>query len=143
MILDANLLIYAADQSSPFHPRATEWLTETLNGDVNVGIPLQTVGAFVRIVTNPRASRSPVSIKQAWEIVDGWLAAPTVWVPSAGERTVKILSGLMQGLHLGSGMTTDAQLAALAIEHGVPIASADYDFARFPELRWINPLALG
>ena len=142
MILDANILIYAADRSSPFHARSASWLAETLEGDRRVAIPLQTVGAFVRIITHPRASRQPLSVERAWTVVNGWFAAPTVWVPTTSEHTVKILGDLMLRHHLSSGMTTDSQLAALAVEHGVPIVSADSDFARFPEVVWINPLTV-
>ena len=99
MILDANILIYAADGASPFHARSSKWLTDTLSGDIRVGIPLQTVGAFVRIMTHPRVTRQPLSVEQAWTVVNGWFAAPTVWVPSASERTVKILGELMMRHH--------------------------------------------
>jgi len=141
MILDVNILIYAADSSSPHHERARGWLATALSGDRRVGIPWQTVGAFVRIVTHPRAMRRPLTTAEAWAVVDSWFAVPVVWVPAAGERTVRILERLMLDQHLTSAMTTDAQLAALAIEHGVAVVSADTDFARFPELTWINPLA--
>ncbi len=141
MILDANILIYATDRTSPFHVRSASWLAQTLEGDLRVAIPLQTVGAFVRITTNPRASRQPLTVDQAWAVVNSWFAAPTVWVPATSQRTVRILGDLMLRHHLGSGMTTDSQLAALAIEHGVSIVSADSDFARFPEVVWVNPLA--
>jgi uncharacterized protein len=141
MILDVNVLIYAADSASPHHERAREWLVTALSGDRRVGIPWQTVGGFVRIVTHPRAMRRPLTTAEAWAVVDSWFAVPVVWVPAAGERTIRILERLMLDHHLTSSMTTDAQLAALAIEHGVAVVSADTDFARFPELTWINPLA--
>lgn len=140
MILDVNVLIYAADSASPHHERAREWLAIALRGDRRVGIPWQTVGGFVRIVTHPRAMRRPLTTAEAWAVVDSWFAVPVVWVPPAGERTVRILERLMLDQHLSSSMTTDAQLAALAIEHGVAVVSADTDFARFPDLVWINPL---
>ena len=140
MILDVNILIYAADSASPHHERAREWLATAMTGDRRVGIPWQTVGGFVRIVTHPRAMRRPLTTAEAWAVVDSWFAVPVVWVPPAGERTVRILERLMLDQHLSSSMTTDAQLAALAIEHGVAVVSADTDFARFPDLVWLNPL---
>jgi toxin-antitoxin system PIN domain toxin len=141
MILDVNILIYAADSASPHHERAREWLATAMTGDRRVGIPWQTVGGFVRIVTHPRAMRRPLTTAEAWAVVDSWFAVPVVWVPPAGERTVRILERLMLDQHLTSAMTTDAQLAALAVEHGVAVVSDDTDFARFPDLTWINPLA--
>jgi toxin-antitoxin system PIN domain toxin len=140
MILDVNVLVYAADSTSPHHGAMSALLATALTGDRRVGIPWQTVGGFVRIVTNPRATRHPLTTEQAWEVVDSWFAASVVWVPTAGERTVRILQRLMLDHHLGSAMTTDAQLAALAIEHGVAVVSADTNFASFPNLSWINPL---
>jgi uncharacterized protein len=141
MLLDANVLIYAVDRASPHHERAASWLAAALQGEVRVGFPWQTLGAFVRITTHPRAARRPLSTAQAWAAVDSWLVAPVAWVPEAGHGTVAILRDLMLQHHLGSAMTTDAQLAALAIEYGLPIVSADTDFARFPEITWLNPLA--
>ena len=140
MILDVNVVLYAADSTSPHHAAAKSWLTAALTGDRRIAIPWQTVGGFVRIVTHPRAMRHPLTTEQAWTVVDSWFSSPVVWVPPASERTVRILERLMLELHLGSAMTTDAQLAALAIEHGVAVVSADADFGRFPALAWINPL---
>ena len=143
MLLDANILLYATDRTSPHHEPAARWLTDALNADLRVGIPWQTVGAFVRISTHPRAAREPLTTQQAWDVVDSWFASPVVWLPAAGPRTLAIWRDLSLRHHLGSAMTTDAQLAALSLEHGVPIVSADTDFARFPEVRWINPLSMG
>lgn len=141
MIVDVNVLLYAADPSSPHHARSRDWLTAALSGDQRVGIPWQSVGGFVRIATHPRAARRPLTTEQAWQVVDSWFASPVAWVPPEGDRTVRILRALMLDHHLSSGMTTDAQLAALALEHGVAVVSADTDFARIPGVRWVNPLA--
>lgn len=140
MIVDANILLYSTDRSSPHHERAADWLRRALTGQVRVGLPSQTVGAFIRIATHPRAARHPLTTTQAWEVVDSWLESPVAWVPAAGERTLRIFRDLMLRHHLGSAMTTDTQLAALAIEHGVPLVSADTDFARLAEVTWVNPL---
>ncbi len=87
MILDVNVLIYAADSTSPHHETVSAWLATALTGDRRVGIPWQTVGGFVRIVTHPRAMRHPLTTEQAWSVVDSWFAASVVWVPAASERT--------------------------------------------------------
>lgn len=141
MIVDVNLLLYAADPTSPHHAPCRDWLTAALTGEQRVGIPWQSVGGFVRISTHPRATRRPLTTEQAWQVVDSWFASPVAWVPATSERTVRILRALMLDHHLSSGMTSDAQLAALAIEHGAAVVSADTDFARIPGLRWTNPLA--
>jgi toxin-antitoxin system PIN domain toxin len=141
MILDANLLLYAVDESSPHHERASTWLSETLNGQQRVGLPWQTLGAFLRIATHPRVSRHPLTAEHAQQFVDRWLAATPTWVPPATETTTAIYAGLATRHHITGNLVPDAQLAALALEFGVPVMSADSDFARFTEVRWINPLA--
>ncbi|MCB0983451.1 MAG: type II toxin-antitoxin system VapC family toxin [Ilumatobacter sp.] len=141
MIVDANILLYAVDDGSPFHRAASTWLEDALNGDVRVGLPWQTVGAFLRISTHPRVTANPLSGEAAWEFVEAWLAAPAAWVPSAGRATADVLGRLCRQIPITGNLVTDAMLAAMAIEHGVAVVSADTDFARFPGLRWINPLA--
>lgn len=141
MIVDANLLLYAVDADAPQHDRAAAWLTTVLNASERVGLPWQTLGAFLRISTHPRVVADPLTAAQAVDLVDNWLAAEPVWVPPATERTAVALAHLVRRHHVTANLVPDAQLAALALEHGVAVASADSDFARFPEVRWINPLA--
>ncbi len=140
MIVDANILLYAVDESSPHHEVAAEWLTSALNGDRRVGLPWQTLGAFIRIVTHPRVTKRPLSADAAQDHVDAWLAARTTWIPTASERTAVVYGALARTHHVTGNLVTDAQLGALAIEHGVEVVSADGDFARFHEVRWFNPL---
>lgn len=140
MLVDANLLLYAVDERAPFHEPAAAWLTERLNGARRTGLPWQSLGAFLRISTNPRAVERPLAPADAWGQVMSWLAAPTTWVPTPGDRHAEILGGLIVDHDLRANLIPDAQLAALAIEHGLTIASADSDFARFPEVHWTNPL---
>ena len=140
MIVDANVLLYAADSTSPHHERAAEWLTEALNGRSRVGLPAQSLGAFLRIATHPRASRQPLSAEQAYAHVSRWLDAEVAWVPPTTTRTISLLGELLVRHGATGSLVPDAQLAALALEHGVAVVSADADFARFPEVRWIDPL---
>lgn len=141
MLVDANLLLYAVDERSPQHDAAAAWLTQVCNGDRRVGIPWQTIGAFLRIVTHPRVTQRPLTGPQAWTFVEGWLNAAPVWIPSATERTATVLAGLMRDEpRATANLVPDAQLAALAIEHGLTVMSADTDFARFRDVRWVNPL---
>jgi predicted nucleic acid-binding protein len=112
----------------------------TSSGPSRVGFPWQTIGAFLRISTHPRVANNPLTGDQAWRA--GSLARSAHrWVPDVSLRTVVIRRDLMLSHHLGSHLTTDAQLASLAIEHGVAVVSADIDFARFPEVTWLNPFA--
>jgi toxin-antitoxin system PIN domain toxin len=141
MIVDANLLLYAVDENSAHNAAAAAWLQETLNGDGRVGLPWQTIGAFLRIVTHPRVSDNPLSGTDAWRYVADWLALPVVWIPPASEMTARVYAKLCAQVEVTGNLVPDAQLAALALEHGVEIASADTDFVRFPGLRWTNPLA--
>lgn len=140
MIVDANVLLYASDSTSPHHDRAAAWLTGALRGDVRVGLPWQSIGAFLRISTHPRVMSQPVTPERASSVVENWFSSPVAWMPVPTVSTVRILAGLVQRYSISGNLVPDAQLAALAIEHGVAVASADTDFARFRELRWINPL---
>lgn len=141
MLVDANLLLYAVDADSPFHPAAHDWLSAALNGERRVGLPWQSLVAFVRISTHPRASENPLEPAQAWEHVREWLSSELAWIPVQTARHADVLGGLVRTYHLRGNLIADAHLAALAIEHGVGVASADTDFARFAEVRWHNPLA--
>ena len=140
MLVDANILLYSVDTASRFHERADAWLTDALNGSRRVALPWMSLSAFLRIATNPRASRSPLSPSEAWEHIDAWLDAPATWVPGPGRGHRDILRDLLTRLDLRAGLVTDAVLAAICIEHGLDIVSADSDFARFTELTWINPV---
>lgn len=141
MLLDANVLLYSIDRASRHHARCAAWLSDAFSGPRRVGLPWQTVGAFLRISTHPRVFARPLLPDQAWSIVEQWLAAPNCWIPETTGATARILGQLIGDLDLRGNLITDAQLAALAIEHGVAVVSADTDFARFPGLHWVNPLA--
>lgn len=141
MLVDANILLYAVDETSPFHERARDWMEETLNGSRRVGLPWASLTAFLRIVTNPRALADPLAPAEAWALVDAWLDAPTVWVPTPDRGHREILGRLVGDLDLRANLIPDAALAALCIEHGLEMVSADTDFARFTELTWHNPIA--
>ena len=142
MLIDANLLLYAVDSSSPQHEPAAAWLERVLNGERRVGLPWQTIGAFVRISTHPRISTKPLTADQASAYVAAWLAATPTWVPPATERTAAVFARLVTEHGVTGNLVTDAQLAALAIEHGLRLCSADTDFARFDDVHWENPLAM-
>lgn len=140
MLVDANILIYAVDRRSPDHARAAAWLTDQVNGPGRVALPWSSLSAFLRITTHPRASARPLQPAAAWAFVEEWLAAPSVWIPAPTERHADVLGALIARYRPSGNLIPDADVAALAIEHGLAICSADTDFARFTEVRWINPL---
>jgi toxin-antitoxin system PIN domain toxin len=141
MLVDANLLLYAVDSTSPFHVPARRWLEDCLNGSRRVGLPWPTVLAFVRISTHPRASARPLLPRQAWEHVGSWLSRPVCWIPQETPQHADVLADLVTRYDLRGNLVSDAHLATLALTHGIAVCSADSDFARFPEVTWINPLA--
>lgn len=140
MLVDADLLIYAVHERSAHHDAAARWLTQQLNGSRRVGLPWQSLAAFLRIVTHPRAFERPLDPPVAWERIRDWLSAPAAWVPDAGSGHAQILGDLVVRHDIRGNLVPDAQLAAIALEHGLTVCSTDTDFARFPEIRWTNPL---
>jgi len=140
ILIDANLLIFASVVSIPQHDSAKAWLDEKLNGDAMVGLPWQSLTAFLRIVTNPRIFSPSVPADDAWSVVTYWLGCPPVWIPQPTERHASLLGGIYSEIHPTGNLVPDAALAALAIEHGLVLCSTDSDFARFSGLRWQNPL---
>lgn len=141
MLLDANVLLYARDASSPFHARASAWLTDQLNGAMRVGFPWPSLVAFLRIATHPRVFDRPLSAAEARQQVEEWLAPGVAWIPLPTASHARVLGELLSAHDLRGGVIADAHLAALAIEHGLVVCSADTDFARFDEVRWVDPLA--
>lgn len=141
MLVDANLLLYAVDETSPFHRTARDWLVAQLNGTRRVGFPWPSLLAFVRIATHPRAATHPLTSEVAWSHVARWLAADLSFVPTPTDRHAEVLGDLMTAHHVTGNLVPDAHLAALAIEHGLTVCSADTDFARFTDVRWENPVA--
>jgi uncharacterized protein len=140
VIVDANVLLFAEDDTSAHHDPCRAWLEAALSGPVRIGLPWPSLLAFLRIRTNPRVYRAPLSIKNAWDVARAWLGAPSAWVPVPTERHAEVLGRLLGAHTPTANLLPDAHLAALAVEHGVGVCSVDTDFARFPELRWTNPL---
>ncbi len=141
ILVDANLLIYAVDRDSPHHVPARRWLEAALSGLGSVGIPWIAALAFVRITTHPGVMRKPLSVENAIGYIDGWLGQPFVQLIGPGEKHWPILRNLLVASGAAGNLTSDAHLAALAIEHGGTVASTDNDFRRFAGVTHINPLA--
>lgn len=140
ILVDANLLVYAHVTSVPQHRAARAWLDGRLNGSAPVGLPWPSLLAFLRLVTNPRIFERPATWSDAWRQVGEWLDCASVWIPQPAEQHREILGSLLSGQAVRANLVPDAHLAALAIEHGLILCSTDGDFARFPGLRWQNPL---
>lgn len=140
ILVDANLLIYAHVQSFPQHARARAWLDARLNGSAQVGLPWPSLLGFLRLVTNRRVFERPASIADAWQQVNAWLDCDVAWVPQPTDEHREVLGRLLAKVNVAANLIPDAHLAALAIEHGLTLCSTDGDFARFPDLRWQDPL---
>jgi uncharacterized protein len=141
ILVDVNILIYAAITTSSQHEAAKQWFDDQLNGPAPVGLPWMTVLAYLRLVTNARICKPPVPMGTAWQRVSAWFSAVTVWVPEPTERHAEVLGRLLSQPGVHGDLVPDAHLAALAIEHGLTLCSTDGDFARFSGIRWMNPLA--
>ncbi len=142
ILVDANLLIYAVNQDLSQHKRAIAWWEQTLSGTTAVGIPWVSILAFLRICTNPRIFSQPLSPESAIAYVDEWLEQPLVRLIHPGLGHWPILRNLLLQTGMAANLTTDAHIAALALEQGYSIYSADNDFQRFPGLKHINPLSV-
>ncbi|MEK7701848.1 MAG: type II toxin-antitoxin system VapC family toxin [candidate division NC10 bacterium] len=139
-ILDANLLLYATDERSPRHTAARSWLEKQLSGRETIAFAWSVLLAFLRLATNPRIFERPLAPDRAFDIVDRWLEQPCVVVVHPGDRHSVLVRELLRPLGTAGNLVSDAHLAALAVEHGAELNSCDGDFARFPRLRWVNPL---
>lgn len=142
ILIDANLLIYALDSDSPHHARARPWLERTLSGTTSVGLPWIVILAFIRLTTRAGIMHQPLSLADAAAYVDSWLQQPCVEVVDPGEHHWQILSSLLEATGAAGNLTSDAHIAALALERGASICSADHDFFRFPGIRHLS-LAAG
>jgi uncharacterized protein len=140
IIPDINLLLYAYDSSSASHAKAAAWWQSCLSGTEPVGLPHVVVFGFVRIATNARAFRNPMTPEEAAGHVRSWLEQPPVQVLDPGPDHIRDVLQLLEGLGTAGNLVSDAQMAALAMDHDAVLHTADADFARFPGLRWLNPI---
>lgn len=141
ILVDANLLLYAHDTESRHHEAALRWWRECLANEPFVGLAWETVGAFLRVTTHRSVMRRPLSPEEASQIVDQWLGCAAVHPVTPGPRHWEILRSLLAEAQVTGALVTDARLAALAIEHGLRVATHDLDFRRFEGLRVVYPLA--
>ena len=141
-VVDLNLLIYATNEDAPDHENARRWWASCLDGIETIGLPWVVLFGFLRITTNSRIMPKPLTHVQALELVDSWLIQEPVQIISPSSRHWPIFRQIIMQFGAASNLTTDAHIAALAIERGGILYSADNDFSRIPDLKWKNPLNL-
>lgn len=142
IVPDVNLLIYAYNRDAPHHQAAKAWWEELLSSDRPVGLPWATMLGFLRLMTHRAVLVTPLEPGKSVAIVRSWHTRSNVTVLEPGPRHLELLGRLFEALGTAGRLATDAHLAALAIEHQGELCSNDTDFARFPGLRWRNPLSI-
>lgn len=140
IVPDINLLVYAHNARSPEHREARDWWERSLNGTEPVGLSWIVMSGFIRLMTHPRVLARPMATAAAVDRVREWLEQPVVQVIHPGRKFAPLFFKFLTQLGTAGNLTTDAQLAALALERQAELQSNDTDFDRFPGLRWINPL---
>lgn len=142
ILVDANLLLYAYHPRAERHEASRAWLESALGGTELVRFAWLTLWAFLRIGTSPRVFENPLSTAEAGTAISSWLTQPAAGILEPGERHWDILRGLMREAQTTGPLVMDAVVAAIALEHGATLCTTDRDFARFPGLKWMNPLAV-
>ena len=135
VVVDANVLLYGVDSASLHHEPARSWLDAALGGAEAVGLSWVALLAFIRLATNPSVFPRPLTVDDAAEQVERWLAAPAAVVVDPTSRHLAVLHGLLHDVGTAGNLTTDAHLAALAVEHGAAVVSYDRAFGRFAGVR--------
>ncbi|MBI2900058.1 MAG: type II toxin-antitoxin system VapC family toxin [Planctomycetes bacterium] len=139
-VVDVNILLYAVNEDAPLHARAKSWFEKLLSGTEAVGFEWSVLLAFLRLSTRTAVFPKPLRLDAAFAMIDSWLAQPCAVVVGPGERHLDVLRDFLTPLGAAGNLTSDAHLAAVARELGAEICSCDADYARFPGLRWTNPL---
>ncbi len=140
IVPDVNLLLYATIDSFPHHTSARRWWEDSINSNQPIGLVDPAVFGFLRISTNRRILDPPLSIERACAHIESWDLQPNVSRLVGGSEFVGIALDMLKTAGTAGNLTTDAQIAALAVEHGATVYSNDTDFARFPDVKWVNPL---
>ncbi len=141
ILVDANILLYAEDALSSLNQQARKWWDDQLSQGEAVCLCWTVLSAFIRIGTNPRVFERPLSLEQALVRIQSWFDQPCTRIIRPTEQHWPLFRQMLTAGQALANLVTDAHLAALAIEHGCTLASTDADFARFPKLNWVNPLA--
>jgi uncharacterized protein len=136
---DANVLLYALDDTSARHAGAKTWLDETLSGSEEVGFAWVVLLAVLRLTTKPSVFARPLPTTEAFNVIDDWLAQPCALVLNPTVRHAALTRGFLTAAGTAGNLTTDAHLAALSVEYGATICSYDADFSRFPGVQLTTP----
>ena len=140
IVPDLNLLVYAHNDSTPFHDPALIWWEGLVNGSERVGVPWIVLAGFVRLMTHRRMLANPVTTTQAVDYIREWFRFPHVMPINPGVGHLDHFQRNLKAAGVGGNLVTDAHIAALAMEYQAEVHSNDTDFSRFPGLRWRNPL---
>lgn len=140
IVPDANLLIYAYNAGAPEHDMARHWWQGCVNGTESVGVPLLVAVSFVRIISNPKAVLPPLSARVAADYMYNWFSYPHITLLQPGAAHWSHFQSLLVAADVRGNLVNDAHIAALALEHNAVVHTNDSDFARFPNVRWHNPL---
>ncbi|MBF0104762.1 MAG: type II toxin-antitoxin system VapC family toxin [Deltaproteobacteria bacterium] len=140
ILVDANILLYAEDKTSPIHKTARGWWDACLSGGERVCLCWEVINAFIRIGTSKRVFEKPLSLKEAIVRVQSWFDQPVTELVVPTDNHWSFFEEMMKKGQASANLVSDAHLAALAVEHGCTLYSSDADFSRFPRLKWKNPL---
>ena len=138
-LVDANVLIYAINESAVQHRQARAWLDAALGGPEPVAFAWTALLAFLRLATHPSVFARPLTPEQATAVVRSWLAQPGVVVVDPTPRHADVLAGLLVESGTAGNLVNDAHLAALAVEHSATVTTFDADFGRFAGVTWSRP----
>jgi hypothetical protein len=138
-LVDANVLLHAVNTDASEHAAAKDWMQAGLNGTEPVAFAWVALLAFVRVGTRDGILPSPMTVAEAFDHIEAWLAQRPSVVLEPTIRHAAVPRGLLEATGAGGNLTSDAHLAALAVEYGATLVSFDRDFGRFPGLRWTNP----
>jgi uncharacterized protein len=138
-LLDANVLLYALDDTSSRHAGAKAWVDAALSGREEVGFAWIVLLAVVRLTTKAAVFARPLRAAEAFDIIDDWLAQPCATILHPTIRHAALLRGFLSATGTAGNLTTDAHLAALSVEYGATVATYDADFSRFPGVLTVNP----
>ncbi len=138
-VVDANVLLYAANSDAERHQPSRQWLDGALSGGDTVGLTWLTLTAFLRLSTKVGLFPRPLRTADALGVVRAWLEAPGARLVTPSPQHLDVLSRLVTDAGAGGNLVADAHLAAIALEHRAELVSYDADFGRFARLRCRRP----
>ena len=138
-LVDANVLLYAVNESADRHAEARGWLDGALGGRDTVAFSWVVLLAFLRLSTRVGLFPTPLAVADATDAVEAWLTASPSVVVEPTPRHAGLLAGLLAHVGSAGNLVSDAHLAALALEHRATVVTYDGDFGRFPGVRWEHP----